>query len=289
MLTYKLDLEERSTWIRTTPGDHELAQPFWATEQGDFYAHADFFTERSEKDSYELFYTLDGEGYLEQNGHAVTLRPGSALLIDCRTPQRYRTKRGQERWYHLWVHIDGSGVAAMAETLDVTSLRPVELAEPIARRHFAAIAKHRTSATTGRTVHNSATRPYEHCLRPASRGKKTPTAMQQRYCKRNATATLPASHAQRIKHIASRMQSLVEHLAIKRLVGIKSRTYRVAHSMIHSPCRYLVGSMAATHITHGKKAIILTRRIGRRIDTTATAIGSSHCAIRQRCGNLELH
>ncbi len=140
MLTYKLDLEERSTWIRTTPGDHELAQPFWATEQGDFYAHADFFTERSEKDSYELFYTLDGEGYLEQNGHAVTLRPGSALLIDCRTPQRYRTKRGQERWYHLWVHIDGPGVAAMAETLGVTSLRPVELAEPIARRHFAAIA-----------------------------------------------------------------------------------------------------------------------------------------------------
>ena len=42
MLTYNLDLEERSTWIRTTPGDFELAQPFWCTEQGDFYAHEGF-------------------------------------------------------------------------------------------------------------------------------------------------------------------------------------------------------------------------------------------------------
>ena len=114
MLTYKLDVEERSTWIRTTPGEHELAQPFWATEEGTFYAHREFFTERTEKDSYELFYTFDGEGTLEQNGRTVTLRPGSALLIDCRTPQRYRTRAGAERWYHLWAHIDGPGVAATA-------------------------------------------------------------------------------------------------------------------------------------------------------------------------------
>lgn len=140
MSAYKLDVEERSTWIRTTPGDHELAQPFWATEQGCFYARQDFFTERTEKDSYELFYTFDGEGYLEQNGRSVTLRPGSALLIDCRSPQRYRTKPGAERWYHLWAHIDGAGVAAMASTLDAPSLGTVDLAEPVARRHFSAIA-----------------------------------------------------------------------------------------------------------------------------------------------------
>ena len=140
MLTYKLDVEERSTWIRTTPGEHELAQPFWATEEGTFYAHREFFTERTEKESYELFYTFDGEGTLEQNGRTVTLRPGSALLIDCRTTQRYRTRAGAECWYHLWAHIDGPGVAAMAATLDVGTPRPVDLAEPVARRQFAAIA-----------------------------------------------------------------------------------------------------------------------------------------------------
>lgn len=140
MLSYKLDVEERSTWIRTTPGDHELAQPFRATEEGCFYARRDFFTDRSEKDSYELFYTFDGEGHLEQGGRSVALRPGSALLIDCRSPQRYRTASGSDRWYHLWAHVDGSGVAAMADTLDVASLAPVDVAEPIARRHFSTIA-----------------------------------------------------------------------------------------------------------------------------------------------------
>lgn len=160
MLTYNLDLEERSTWIRTTPGDFELAQPFWCTEQGDFYAHEGFFTERSEKDSYELFYTFDGRGRLEQDGRAVTLGPGMALLINCRTPQRYLTKPGAERWYHLWAHIDGPGVAAFAETLDVGALRPVTLADPIARRHFGTIATNlgkpgiMASTVVGLAVHN---------------------------------------------------------------------------------------------------------------------------------------
>ena len=57
MLSYNLDIDERSTWLRTTPGEHELAQPFFCTEQGEFFARSGFFTERSDKDSYELFYT----------------------------------------------------------------------------------------------------------------------------------------------------------------------------------------------------------------------------------------
>lgn len=140
MLTYNLDLEERSTWIRTTPGEYEITQPFYCTEQGDFYAHEHFFTERSSKESYELFYTIEGAGTLEQDGRTVRLERGEALLIDCRTPQRYGTAPDSDRWFHLWAHIDGPGVAALAETLDIPALRPVALAEPVARRHFSAIA-----------------------------------------------------------------------------------------------------------------------------------------------------
>ena len=115
MLTYKLDVEERSTWIRTTPPESTSSPSLSGRRRkGRSTPIASFFTERTEKDSYELFYTFDGEGALEQNGRTVTLRPGSALLIDCRTPQRYRTRAGAERWYHLWAHIDGPGVAAMA-------------------------------------------------------------------------------------------------------------------------------------------------------------------------------
>lgn len=140
MLSYNLDMEARSTWLRTTPGEHELAQPFYCTEQGAFYARSGFFTERSNKDSYELFYTLDGCGTIEQGGRQTTLQRGSALLIDCRTPQRYRTAPTTDRWYHLWAHIDGAGVDEFAKMLEVDALRPVYVAEPIARRHMAAIA-----------------------------------------------------------------------------------------------------------------------------------------------------
>lgn len=140
MLTYNLDLEPRSTWIRTTPGEHELAQPFYCTEQGEFFAHERFFTARSAKGSYELFYTFEGRGILEQDGKTARLDRGKALLIDCRKPQRYRTDPEAGRWFHLWAHIDGAGTQALAEFLDIEALQPVDLAEAIARRHFSAIA-----------------------------------------------------------------------------------------------------------------------------------------------------
>ncbi len=140
MLLYNLDIDERSTWLRTTPGEHELAQPFFCTEQGEFFARSGFFTERSDKDSYELFYTFDGCGVLEQGGKRTVLHRGSALLIDCRTPQRYRTAQSSSRWHHLWAHVDGPGVDEFAKMLDVSALKPTYLAEPIVRKHMAAIA-----------------------------------------------------------------------------------------------------------------------------------------------------
>ncbi len=140
MLAYNLDLESRSTWLRSTPGELERAQPFFCSEQGEFFAHGSFFTDRSEKDSYELFYTLEGCGSIEQGGGRAALKRGMALLIDCRSPQRYHTASGEERWYHLWAHIDGAGVRELARPLGIGALHPVPLAESIARRHFSAIA-----------------------------------------------------------------------------------------------------------------------------------------------------
>ena len=37
MLTYNMDVEERSVWLRATPNNAVLAQPFYATEAGLFY------------------------------------------------------------------------------------------------------------------------------------------------------------------------------------------------------------------------------------------------------------
>jgi len=79
MLTYNMDVEERSTWLRATPGAAALAQPFYCTEAGNFYGRAHFATARTDKESYLLFYTLSGSGLIEQNDQRVELPAGSAL------------------------------------------------------------------------------------------------------------------------------------------------------------------------------------------------------------------
>lgn len=117
MLTYNMDVEERSLWLRATPGAAVLAQPFYCTEAGHFYGRSRFATARTDKESYLLFYTVAGAGLIEQGSQQVELPAGSALLLNCRTPQSYCTAPGQQSWQHTWVHLDGAGVANLAETL----------------------------------------------------------------------------------------------------------------------------------------------------------------------------
>ena len=62
MLTYTMDVEPRSTWLRTTPGDFARTLPFCVTEAGEFFANSRFATSRSHKASHLLFYTVSGEG-----------------------------------------------------------------------------------------------------------------------------------------------------------------------------------------------------------------------------------
>ena len=117
MLTYNMDVEERSLWLRATPGAAVLAQPFYCTEAGHFYGRSRFATARTDKESYLLFYTVAGAGLIEQGVQQIELPAGSALLLNCRTPQSYCTAPGQQSWQHTWVHLDGAGVANLAETL----------------------------------------------------------------------------------------------------------------------------------------------------------------------------
>lgn len=117
MLTYNMDVEERSLWLRATPGAAVLAQPFYCTEAGHFYGRSRFATARTDKESYLLFYTVAGAGLIEQGAQQVELPAGSALLLNCRTPQSYCTAPGQQSWQHTWVHLEGAGVANLAETL----------------------------------------------------------------------------------------------------------------------------------------------------------------------------
>lgn len=131
MLTYTMDILPESIWLRTTPGASALRQPYSCTEAGLYLAQEHFSTARTHKDSYILFYTLRGSGLIEQGDSNVLLHAGQALLMNCRTPQRYATAPGQHCWHHYWVHLDGSGVAAMEEwLLPDKKLTPVTIQEP---------------------------------------------------------------------------------------------------------------------------------------------------------------
>lgn len=117
MLTFNMDVEPSSRWLRTTPGAAALAQPYFCTEAGLFYGRERFATARTDKESYLLFYTLEGTGLVEQNDTQVALSPGCALLLDCRAPQNYGTTPGQTCWHHYWALIEGTGVHALASVL----------------------------------------------------------------------------------------------------------------------------------------------------------------------------
>ena len=136
MLTYTMDVEERSRWIVSTPSAIEAAQPYFCSEVGDFYARSRFATARSDKNSFILFYTLGGEGVVRQGGQEVRLTRGMALLLDCRTPQSYGTAPGHNHWYHLWAHIDGGGVSLAAAQLGLPRLTPVKVPLSQLQPHF---------------------------------------------------------------------------------------------------------------------------------------------------------
>ena len=118
MLTYTLDITEKSQWLRTTPGTAALAQPYYVTEAGLFFAGERFVTERTDKDSYLILYTFSGEGVLTQDGSTVRLTPGTALILDCRRPQRYGTAAGCDHWHHYWIHADGCGVFSLFSVIN---------------------------------------------------------------------------------------------------------------------------------------------------------------------------
>ena len=160
MLTYNMDVEERSLWLRATPGAAVLAQPFYCTEAGQFYGRSRFATARTDKESYLLFYTVAGAGLIEQGSQQVELPAGSALLLNCRTPQSYCTAPRQESWQHYWVHLDGAGVANMAETLlPQNRLTPVRVSgwemQPLFESIFAEWDRGTVAAQieTGLTLH----------------------------------------------------------------------------------------------------------------------------------------
>lgn len=78
-------------------------------------ADADYFTDRGNLESYELRFTLDGEGLLDYNGKTYTISKGEGYLIDCRKRHYYRTSG--KHWVSTVFHFNGAPVAPIFNAL----------------------------------------------------------------------------------------------------------------------------------------------------------------------------
>ena len=147
MLTYNMDVERGSLWLITTPNQTAISLPFYCSEAGLFYARKNFYTKRNYKESYLLLFTLEGNGYLEQDNQRIILNKNEALLIDCRLPQEYGTLN--DKWIHYWLHIDGFGVKSYYSLLNPDNkLSAIKLDSDSLNYYFDSILKNLESENT---------------------------------------------------------------------------------------------------------------------------------------------
>lgn len=74
-------------------------------------ANESYYTNRSELESYELRFTLDGEGALQYRGQKYTIKKGDGFFINCCEPHLYYTTGTQ--WTSTIFHINGSMVGTI--------------------------------------------------------------------------------------------------------------------------------------------------------------------------------
>ena len=129
-------LDRRSFWLSNTPSAAQLEMPYVCTEAGALYGERNFVTERDSKDSYLLFYTFGGTGFVRQGRRTTTVGHGQMLLLDCRTPQPYGTDPKSDHWYHLWAHVQGAGAEATARRLGVPALTAISVPRSRVQPHW---------------------------------------------------------------------------------------------------------------------------------------------------------
>lgn len=116
--------------LTVTPYQEKL--PFYVSECGYYEASDRYFLERDGRGDCLLMITTGGRGQLFWNGQSAALGPGSAVVIDCRSYQKYRTEPGGT-WSFWWLHFGGIAAESYRGML-FDQLKPVMLRDPEAAR-----------------------------------------------------------------------------------------------------------------------------------------------------------
>lgn len=85
--------------------DYAFEQLFYVQSFSLLNASRNYFTRRSDADTYLLIYTYSGEGYVEYEGKTYHLKTGDGIVIDCRKLHLYKTEGSG--WEHCLLHFNG--------------------------------------------------------------------------------------------------------------------------------------------------------------------------------------
>lgn len=128
MLNYNLDIDSRSNWIITTKTSTAKSMPFYLTELGDFHAGKHYFTERDNKEGYQLLYTVSGAGGLTCGTQELALVPKTAVIVKCFEHHKYWTSG--TAWHFRWIHFGGTGSDSLEAYINDGRFQIVPVTDP---------------------------------------------------------------------------------------------------------------------------------------------------------------
>lgn len=125
-LRYNLDMTDDSEWNFVNADRYFKDNFLYLQEAGCFNSGRNYYTVRSDLDSFLIKLTISGHGLLEYDGMKYDLLPGEVFWIDCQKPHHYCTDPSIGNWNVLWVHFNGANAGSYYETfLSNTGGKPV--------------------------------------------------------------------------------------------------------------------------------------------------------------------
>lgn len=92
---FSADWTEDSIRHFVTPTKLGRSMPYRIQEVGDFQTFFPYYTERANLRSFQIIYSLDGEGHLDYRGMSFKVKAGEIFIINCMEHHIYYTPRGK--------------------------------------------------------------------------------------------------------------------------------------------------------------------------------------------------
>jgi AraC-like DNA-binding protein len=129
VLNYRMDLLETVKSPTYTPSSLSGQFPYQLIALGHIRVGEHFFTERQQEDSYQILFTISGNGILKYRNKTIPIEKNQAVLLHCNEYNYYYTGKSGF-WEYKYMHMKGSGLPGIFEIINLGSVFPVHLIEP---------------------------------------------------------------------------------------------------------------------------------------------------------------